>query len=107
MPGPNDGGILVEQFVEAGRVIKESFFGPNPTPDQVLERMEIQQQARVDRWLRETRFGSWVVWPAWMVGRILGLAVEIVMGVWGNIRRGYQRSTTSPYTWDQGDDDAA
>jgi len=96
---------LAKALARAGAQMSEMMFGPPPTEDQVLARMEIQRQARVDRWLRETRYGSWAVWPAWMAGRLLGMAVEIVRGIWGNIRRGYQRSTTSPYTWDPGDDE--
>lgn len=63
-------------------------------PDDILKRLQIQQQQAFDDWLRDTRCGSWLMYPVWAVGWWAGLCVRIAQGLWWNVVRGYKRQTT-------------
>lgn len=71
------------------------------TSDDFLQRFEIKKQAQFDLWERNTSAGSWLVWPAWFIGLIVGNSVFIINGLWWNVKRGYNRVMTHPWTIDQ------
>jgi hypothetical protein len=89
---------LQDQLNDATKTLGDAVYKAwhgKPPPDPIVA-LEIKMKARDEIWIRETRWGSWLVWPVWFVGWVVGYAVLIISGLWYNVVRGYKRVRTTP-----------
>lgn len=93
---------LQAQLTEASKEFHDAAYrawhgkDPPKRPDPLVT-LKIKQEAQIEIWTRETQAGSWLVWPVWASGWVVGLGVLVISGLWSNVVRGYRRVRTTPW----------